>query len=131
MSDRDNVLAANAAYYAAFVRGDYPAMEAVWADADITVIHPGWALIEGRADVLRSYRLILDNPDQEPVLSSREKVYLMGEYARVLCIETVGGGALAATNLFHRTLEGWRLIHHHASPIVQPLPRAQPTRQLN
>lgn len=130
MNDGEALLAANAAYYRAFQAGDYVAMASIWADEGVSCIHPGWQLIEGRADVLGSYRRILSNPDQEPVRCSHERVIISGDTARVLCVETVAGGALAATNLFVRTGEGWRLVHHHASPVaVQMSP--PPPRRLN
>jgi ketosteroid isomerase-like protein len=130
MNDCQALLAANAAYYRAFQAGDYVAMAAVWADEDVSCIHPGWQLIEGRAEVLESYRRILANPAQEPVTSSQEQIIISGDMARVLCVETVAGGMLAATNLFIRADGTWRLVHHHASPIAVPV-SPPPPRRLN
>ncbi len=131
MTDEESVLAANAAYYDAFQKSDYPALAALWADDGVSCIHPGWAILDGREEVLQSYRLILRNPDQEPVISRQARVYLTGDTARVLCIELVGGGSLAATNLFIRTGATWRMIHHHASPIAQRMTQAESSRRLN
>jgi ketosteroid isomerase-like protein len=130
MNDSQALLAANAAYYRAFQAGDYAAMTAVWADEDVSCIHPGWPLIEGRAEVLESYRRILANPEQEPVTCSQEHIIISGDMARVLCVETVAGGTLAATNLFIRADGSWRLVHHHASPIAVRM-SPPPPRRLN
>ena len=54
-----------------------------------------------------------------------------GDTARVLCVESVGGGMLAATNLFRREGTEWKMIHHHASPIVQRMTEAPPRSRLN
>ncbi|MDU6489344.1 nuclear transport factor 2 family protein, partial [Bradyrhizobium sp.] len=44
MSDESDLLAANAAFYAAFAAGDFAALAALWADRDgISCIHPGWS----------------------------------------------------------------------------------------
>ena len=128
MSDNEALLAANASYYHAFQTGDYVAMTSVWADEGVSCIHPGWQLIEGRAEVLDSYRRILANPDQDPVSCSHEHIIISGDIARVLCVETVAGATLAATNLFMRTAGGWRMVHHHASPIAFQMPQQSPRR---
>lgn len=130
MNDNQALLAANAAYYRAFQAGDYIAMAAVWADEGVSCIHPGWQVIEGRAEVLESYRQILANPEQEPVTCSQEHIIISGDMARILCVETVAGEILAATNLFIRTGGSWQLVHHHAGPVAVRMP-TPPPRRLN
>ena len=34
----------------------------------------------------------------------------------VICYEVIEGQALVATNLFRREKDGWKLVHHQASP---------------
>ena len=51
---------------------------------------------------------------------------LHGNVAIVLCEEELAGGHLAATNVFIKEDGSWRLIHHHASPILE---RELPLRQ--
>ncbi len=130
MTDRDAVLAANAAYYRAFRAGDARAMEDVWADEDVTCVHPGWPLLEGREAVMKSWRRILENPAQDAVTRGEERVVVTGDVARVHCEERVAGATLAATNLFARTPDGWRLVHHHASLVAARFEPA-PKRRLN
>jgi ketosteroid isomerase-like protein len=118
MTDKDAILAANAAYYQAFVGADFARMSGIWADEDVSCIHPGWPVLIGRQAVLDSYREILRNPMQEPIAHRDDLAMPSGSEARVFCIEIVGGAALAATNWFRRVGGAWRLIHHQASPIA-------------
>lgn len=60
MTDKDAILAANAAFYAALGAGDVVQVARIWADGDdISCIHPGWPVIIGRTAVIGSWRDIL------------------------------------------------------------------------
>lgn len=136
MTDDDAILAANAAYYQAFVAGDFDRMCGIWAEDEISCIHPGWPVLLGRDAILDSYRSILNNPNQEPIELRNATALITGDDGRVFCIELIGGMALAATNWFRRIDGGWRMIHHQASPIAAQLqPEAEveppPARRLN
>jgi ketosteroid isomerase-like protein len=122
--DEDSLLAANAAYYRAFAERDLAAMERLWADQGVTCVHPGWPALVGRAPVIGSYRDIFRNPSQGDVRARDEKILIDGEGGRVFCVEEVGGALLLATNWFRAAVGRWRLIHHQASPLVQPAQRA-------
>lgn len=120
MSHEDlDVLAANAAFYRAFAERDLDAMDALWArSARVACIHPGWQALHGRDAVMESWRSILDGPGAPVIACSRESV-LPGEgVAVVLCVESLRGGSLAATNVFVREAGQWRMVHHHAGPIA-------------
>src|ERR1019366_8338336 len=93
MSDEAAILAANAAYYRAFTSADFAAMSRIWADDNVSCIHPGWPVLLGRQAILESYREILRNPDQERIEPRNETVMAAGEEARVFCVEFVGGEA--------------------------------------
>jgi ketosteroid isomerase-like protein len=118
MSDEADILAANAAYYRAFADGDFAAMGRIWADDQVSCIHPGWPVLIGRDEILESYREILGNPNQERIEPRNESVMMAGDEARVFCVEFVGGAALATTNIFRRVGGIWRITHHQASPIA-------------
>lgn len=118
MSDEEAVLGANASYYQAFAIGDIRAMGRLWAEDNVTCIHPGWPALIGRHDIVESYRQIFSNPNQDRIQPRNETVIVNGSEARVLCVEFVGGAALAATNLFRRVAGTWRMTHHQASPIA-------------
>jgi ketosteroid isomerase-like protein len=128
MSEEDAVLAANTAYYEAFAFADFAAMSRVWAQDNVSCIHPGWPALLGRQAILESYRQIFNNPNQDRIEPRNETVLIDGGEARVLCVEFVGGAALAATNLFRRSDGAWRMSHHQASPIATLVeePAAQP-----
>ena len=134
MSEETAILAANAAYYRAFAAADFAAMSRIWADDNVSCIHPGWPVLIGRQAILESYREILRNPNQERIEPRNETVMVAGEEARVFCVEFVGGSALAATNLFRRIEGAWRMSHHQASPIaalVEQVISQPPSRRLN
>ena len=128
MSDETAILAANAAYYHAFVTADFAAMSRLWADDNVSCVHPGWPALIGRQAILESYRQILSNPHQDRIEPRNETVLVNGSEARVLCVEFVAGAALATTNLFRRVAGEWRMTHHQASPIAALVdePETQP-----
>jgi ketosteroid isomerase-like protein len=131
MSDEAAILAANAAYYRAFATADFAAMSRVWADDIVSCVHPGWPALIGRQAILESYREILRNPNQERIEPRNETVMISGDEARVLCVEFVGGSALATTNLFRRVNGVWRMTHHQAGPVAALVaePTSQPSSQ--
>jgi ketosteroid isomerase-like protein len=136
MTDEEAILAANAAYYRAFGLSDFAAMSKIWADDDVSCIHPGWAVLVGRQAVIESYRGILNNPNQDHVDHLQDTAVITGDDGRVFCIEVIAGAAmaLAATNWFRRVDGEWRLIHHQASPIALAATDRgdeKPSRRLN
>jgi ketosteroid isomerase-like protein len=134
MTDEADILAANAAYYDAFATGDFTAMSRIWADEQVSCIHPGWPALLGRAAILESYRRILGNADQDRIEPRNASVMVSGDEARVFCVEFVGGAALAATNMFRRAGGTWRMTHHQASPIaalVEEVVTQAPPKRLN
>jgi hypothetical protein len=120
MTDESTILAANAAFYAAFSMGDGEAMARLWADDDaISCIHPGWPAIVGRIAVVGSWRDILENARSPAITCHEPHAIITGDEGRVLCIEMIGPLALAASNHFRRVGGMWRLVHHQASPITK------------
>ncbi len=117
----DAILAANTTYYNAFVAGDYDRMCGIWAEDQVSCVHPGWPVLLGREDILESYRSILNNPNQAPIKPHNATAMVSGDEGRVFCVEVVGSVALAATNWFRRINGVWRMIHHQASPIAAPV----------
>jgi hypothetical protein len=110
------LLRANDAFYAAFARGDAAAMALLWsARHPVACLHPGWPALFGRDDVLRSWAGILKNPPAIRHDAARALAY--GGFGLVVCVERLGGARLAATNAFIRESEGWRMVHHQASPL--------------
>lgn len=127
VDDEAVVLAANAAFYAAFTTRDVQAMEALLARrAPVTCIHPGWQPLRGREAVLASWQGILGNPDAPAIRCTRASAHLFGDVAVVLCTELLPNAELVATNLFVREDGEWRLAHHQAGGVAQPLGEEDP-----
>ena len=109
-------IAANAAFYAAFVEGDYEAMDALWATtAPALCVHPGAPAIHGRPLVMESWRAVLSDPPQ--ISASGVQVTMIRGVAFVTCLEHIGPGVLMATNVFVWEDGAWRIVHHQAGPV--------------
>jgi ketosteroid isomerase-like protein len=120
MQDVEQVLAANAAFYAAFAAKDADAMAALWAHrAAVACIHPGWHPLRGRDAVLASWRSILGGPGSPPITCSDADAHVYGDSAFVICIEHIPAVELIATNVFVREDGAWRMVHHHASSFAR------------
>jgi ketosteroid isomerase-like protein len=120
MTDQDAVLAANLEFYRAFATRDLAAMEALWArQSPVACLHPGWTVLTDRDEIVASWNGILSNPDAPRIACFDERVLLYGDTALVLCEEELAGGTLAASNLFVREGDVWRIAHHHAGQIVR------------
>lgn len=133
MTDESSVLAANAAFYAAFRAGDIEAMQRLWAESGVSCIHPGWPVLVGRDSVMRSWQGIL-RAESRPAIDRREEIAIVaGDEGRVLCLEVVGNATLAATNQFRRIDGVWRMTHHQASLVAEGVakPASEPSRRLH
>lgn len=117
-AEAEAVLAANRAFYDAFNAKDVEAMAAIWADGEVTCIHPHRAVVTGREAVLHTWRQILENPDQGRIVFAAERPRIEGDAAVVAGRELVAGVPIAATNVFLRAGGRWRMIHHHGSPVL-------------
>ncbi|MBK7585382.1 MAG: nuclear transport factor 2 family protein [Myxococcales bacterium] len=111
------VLAANAAFYAAFAERDIERMLELWAsDHAVACIHPGWQILRGHAQVAASWRAILENPGAPAVEHRDAAASVIGDTAIVTCTEELPDVELAATNVFARESGAWKLVHHQAGP---------------
>lgn len=140
-SDIDAVTAANTALYDAFEAGDIDLMGAVWLDDDgVVCVHPGWTPVHGRGAVLRSWSVIMANTSYIQFVLTDVRVRVTGDVAVVTCGENMltglpvtesdptpglAGGRAVATNVFQRSDTGWRLLVHHASPVLSQEEAAQ------
>ncbi|MFE7548405.1 nuclear transport factor 2 family protein [Streptomyces gardneri] len=130
------VEAANTAFYEAMETGDFEGVSALWLDdgaTPITCVHPGWPVLTGRGEVLRSYALIMANTEYIQFFLTDLRISLAGGTAVVTCTENIlsGGPAedgaelgplvgqlVVATNVFRDTPDGWKIWSHHASPVL-------------
>jgi ketosteroid isomerase-like protein len=115
----DEVLAINEAFYNAFNHHDTELMARLWANSDdVTCIHPGWNVLQGREDVLNSWRRILENPNQARVVTGGASVVFLDDVAIVICRELVAGSPLIATNIFINEDGDWKIVHHQSGPVM-------------
>ena len=113
---------AELAFYEALERCDINAMQAVWSDDDsIVCIHPGSGRLEGRQDVVESFKQlfrhapIMDFSITDARCSTvndmaihmvREEIEVDGELVSVM----------VSTNIYQHIEGSWRMTLHHASP---------------
>jgi len=127
-----DVEAANAALYAALESADVDRMAAVWDDVDpdaVACVHPGWPMLRGRSQVLRSFSAIMANTPYIQFFLTDVQVDVAGDTAVVTCAENIltavtetgSSGQVVATNVFVRRPDGWRLRVHHGSPVMGTL----------
>jgi len=118
MSDRETVLFANAAFYAAFGTRDMEAMDDVWSrDQPVSCIHPGWPVLHGRSEVISSWAGILSGRNPPRIVCRSERAELIGNVAIITCVEVINGReTLAATNVFVKSASRWGMVHHQAGP---------------
>lgn len=121
MSENHLVLFANEAFYTAFAARDLAAMGEVWSDREtITCIHPGSPPLVGKKQVMRSWRMILSNPQSPAIVCRTPTAEMCGDVAYVLCWEQIELTFLIATNIFVHEGSRWRLIHHQAAVAPPP-----------
>lgn len=119
----DEVLVANQAFYDAHERRDLDAMRAVWEHSErVVCVHPGWPILRTWPVVEESWRRILSGPGRNQFILTNEAVAIDGDQAWVTLDENLVDagttGTVAATNLYVRGADGWRLVVHHGSPVL-------------
>ncbi|AFY69030.1 hypothetical protein Pse7367_0729 [Thalassoporum mexicanum PCC 7367] len=127
MSDKQDVLDANYAFYRAFEKRDFEAMTAVWSQgSDSLCIHPGRSPLKGWPQISKSWQTIFRATKYMEIDTEITLVEVSGDLAYVVLIENVtqisGSNRMqassTATNLFERMGGKWYLIHHHGSPLL-------------
>lgn len=128
------MLKENEAFYAAFARGDFPAMDELWArESPVACLHPGWPPLRDRVMIMQSWQGILANPPHPAIVVVQPQVQLHGNTAVVICWETIGAMYLVAANIFVREGNAWKMVMHqsgqtaHPPKGTPPAPPASPT----
>ena len=126
-ADRAEVEEANARFYRVFESLDLRQMDEVWAHADhVRCVHPGGGLLTGWDAVRESWEAIFKNSEEMRFSITDVNAYVEGPIGWVTCTENILSEArgnisvtsLLATNIFERSADEWRMIHHHASHIL-------------
>lgn len=125
-----------AAFYEGLRNGDLDLLMTCWADEDdIACIHPGGSRLLGAANIRAAFEAMFADGGTIPVTpehirrveSLASAVHLVLERVNVMTAEGAVQAYVTATNVYHKTPQGWRLVVHHASPgtatAVQELPQ--------
>ncbi len=115
---------AEAAFYDAMQHGDIERMMRVWADEDeIVCVHPGGPRLIGASMIRTAYEALFSTGVVRALPRRVHKVESLSSAVHSLIerIEFVTDAGLrvayvTATNVYHKTAQGWRMVAHHASP---------------
>ena len=112
-----------AAFYDALQQGDLERLMACWSDEDeIVCLHPGGPRLVGLLAIRAAYAAMLERgglqvqPTQvHRVQALASSVHSVLEQLRVVLPDGAREALVNATNVYHKTPKGWRLVVHHAS----------------
>lgn len=112
------------AFYEALQGGDIDRLMACWADEDdIVCVHPGGPRLVGAGAIRAAFDAMFANGSIRAHAEKVRKIETMGasvhsvlERIEVMTEEGPRHAYVIATNVYHKTAQGWRLVAHHASP---------------
>ncbi|MBK7049912.1 MAG: nuclear transport factor 2 family protein [Rhodoferax sp.] len=128
-----------AAFYEALQCGDIEKLMACWADEDeISCVHPGGPRLIGMGAIRAAFDTLFSNgcirawPEGlHKIESLASSVHNLRERIEVLTEDGPRMAYVVATNVYHKTAQGWRMVAHHASAAsVQEMQDAVSTPQL-
>jgi ketosteroid isomerase-like protein len=113
-----------ATFYEALQMGNLERLMSCWADEDdVICVHPGGPRAVGPAAIRASFEVLFSNgpiqarPDQiRKVDALASAMHSLVERIAVLTPEGPREAWVLATNVYHKTAQGWRMVAHHASP---------------
>ena len=119
--DADDI---EAAFYHALQNADIEKLMACWADEDdIVCVHPGGPRVVGAMAIRATFEAMFANgsirawPQRvRKTVSVASAVHNLLEKVEVLAPGGPKEAWVIATNVYHRTAQGWRMVAHHASP---------------
>ena len=113
-----------AAFYEALQSADIEKLMACWAEEDdIVCIHPGGPRVVGAGAIRAAFDAMFAHggsiqarPENiRRVDSLASAVHHVLEKVEVLTPEGPAKAYVLATNVYHKTAQGWRMVAHHAS----------------
>lgn len=114
-----------AQFYEAMQAGDLDKLMACWADEDdILCIHPGGPRLMGAGAIRAAYEAMLAQAGSMTLRPERLRkidsltsvVHSVVERISVLTPQGPQDVFVIATNIYHKTAQGWRMVVHHVSP---------------
>jgi ketosteroid isomerase-like protein len=114
-----------ASFYEAMQGGDLDRLMACWADEDgILCIHPGGPRLLGAGAIRSAYDAMLTQAGSMKIHPQRlhkvesltSAVHSVIERISILTPQGLHDVFVIATNVYHKTAQGWRMVVHHVSP---------------
>lgn len=113
-----------AQFYEALQRGNIESLMAVWADdEEVVCVHPGGPRMIGPAAIRAGFEAIFANTSVPVRPEQVHRLQWLGgalhhlvERIEVQTNEGPHTAWILATNVYVKTVQGWRLVAHHASP---------------
>ncbi len=98
-------------------------MSDAWEQSDRAVcVHPGWPILRGWPAVAQSWQQIFAGRGRNQFILTNIDVQLHNDLAWVTLDENMVDGSrtstIAATNVFVRQGDQWKMILHHGSPVM-------------
>jgi len=112
------------AFYDALQKGDLEKLMACWADEDdVVCVHPGGPRLVGTSAIRAAFESMFANGTVRAsptrvckVESLTSAMHNLIEQVEVMMPDGPRIATVLATNVYHRTPQGWRMVVHHASP---------------
>jgi ketosteroid isomerase-like protein len=112
------------AFYESLRQGDIQLLMACWSDdEDVICVHPGGPRLLGHGAIRSSFEAMFSNgtiraqPTQvRSLMSLTSATHSVLEQIEVLTPDGTAFVHVMATNVYHKTAQGWKLVMHHASP---------------
>jgi ketosteroid isomerase-like protein len=146
-ADIEAITDANEEFYNAAEAGDLDRLGAIWLTGpfqnSVQCVHPGWAPVFGREEVLRSWAVVCANTPFLQFFLTDVRVDVVDRIAVVTLTENIitdmsagsdseddpgfiAGGRATTINIFRRTEDGWRLWMHHAAAVIDQIEHDEP-----
>jgi ketosteroid isomerase-like protein len=111
-------------FYEALQTSNLDRLMACWADEDeVICVHPGGPRLIGLGAIRAAFEAMFSNGNIRIEAQAVRKIEAMAssvhsvrERIEILTNEGPMDAFVMATNVYHKTAQGWRLVAHHASP---------------
>ena len=111
-------------FYEALKAGDIDQLMRCWADEDdIVCVHPGGPRMVGSGAIRSAFDAMFTNGalhvtpwKVRKIEAMSSSVHSVLEKIEIMTPEGPREAYVIATNVYHKTAQGWRMVAHHASP---------------